>query len=60
MEEGGLSWGPSARKRYQWHLFSEVGWELAVRGPVGPFSLETVHWTVSRALEPTPGQEKNE
>ena len=28
------------------------------RGPAGPFSLETVHWTVSRVLEPPKGEGK--
>jgi hypothetical protein len=44
--------GPSARETQC--VFSEVGWELVVRGPVGPFSLKTVRRTVFRALEPTP------
>ncbi len=26
------------------------------RGPAGPFSLKTVHWTVFRALEPPQGE----
>ncbi len=30
-----------------------------VRGPAGPFSLKTVHWTVFRALEPPRGKALN-